>query len=226
MKRYKRFFIVSFMILILFVMMNAPLPYDVIQPGTVRALENVVEVKNKESSGGLHMVTAKINPATPFNILFSWSDPYARIIPKVKSDEEEEKRNMIESRKAAEVIAFQITKETSQLVHYVLEDVGGPSAGFMMALEMIQQITGDPNNQGKKIAGTGTIGPLGEVGKIGAIQFKIVAADRENMDLFFYPADNEEEVYSFLKTYETNMKLVPIQTIYDALEYLRREGNA
>ncbi|MFG2244833.1 PDZ domain-containing protein [Spirillospora sp. NPDC048823] len=69
-------------------------------------------------------------------------------------------------------------------------DIGGPSAGLMFSLAIIDKLTPGTLTQGKFIAGTGTITPDGEVGPIGGIQQKMVAARKAGATIFLTPADN------------------------------------
>ncbi|GAB3029765.1 hypothetical protein GCM10011376_13970 [Nocardioides flavus (ex Wang et al. 2016)] len=72
----------------------------------------------------------------------------------------------------------------------ISDNIGGPSAGLMMALAVYDTLTPGSITGGADVAGTGTITPAGEVGPIGGIQQKIAAARDAGADLFFVPADN------------------------------------
>jgi len=75
-----------------------------------------------------------------------------------------------------------------------IEDIGGPSAGMMFALGIIDTLTPGDLTGGKDIAGTGTIDADGTVGPIGGIRQKLVGARRAGADFFLAPADNCNEV--------------------------------
>ncbi|MBT1607217.1 MULTISPECIES: YlbL family protein [Curtobacterium] len=75
-----------------------------------------------------------------------------------------------------------------------LQDVGGPSAGMMFALGIIDEITPGKLNGGKHVAGTGTITADGEVGPIGGIRQKLYGAADAGATVFLAPADNCDEV--------------------------------
>ncbi|MBT2501490.1 S16 family serine protease [Curtobacterium sp. ISL-83] len=75
-----------------------------------------------------------------------------------------------------------------------LQDVGGPSAGMMFALGIIDKITPGKLNGGKHVAGTGTISIDGEVGAIGGIRQKMYGAKAAGATVFLAPADNCGEV--------------------------------
>src|SRR5690606_13868518 len=80
-----------------------------------------------------------------------------------------------------DVEEFKVTVEAGQ--------IGGPSADLMFALEIYNRMVGDDVTKGYTIAGTGEIDAQGNVGVIGGIKFKVVAADRQEADIFFAPKD-------------------------------------
>ena len=71
-----------------------------------------------------------------------------------------------------------------------LEDVGGPSAGLIFALAIVDKLTPGELEDGQTIAGTGEIDVKGNVGPIGGISFKLVAAKEAGATTFLVPADN------------------------------------
>ena len=75
-----------------------------------------------------------------------------------------------------------------------IDDIGGPSAGMMFALGIIDTLTPGDLTGGKPIAGTGTIDADGTVGPIGGIRQKLVGARRAGARYFIAPADNCDEV--------------------------------
>lgn len=75
-----------------------------------------------------------------------------------------------------------------------LENVGGPSAGMMFALGIIDKLTPGAINGGEEIAGTGTITATGDVGPIGGIQQKMYGARDAGASFFLAPVENCDEV--------------------------------
>jgi Lon-like protease len=71
-----------------------------------------------------------------------------------------------------------------------LSDIGGPSAGLMFALGIIDKITPDNLTGGKFIAGTGEIEPSGAIEPIGGIQQKMAGARAAGATIFLTPAGN------------------------------------
>jgi Lon-like protease len=108
------------------------------------------------------------------------------------------------------------------------QNLGGPSAGFMFAVEMVNQLSERDLTKGYRIAGTGTIDPSGQIGQIGGVKYKIVAANRANADIFFVPKDinksdsNEKDAIAQAKSIGTKMQVVPVRTLADAIAYLKQ----
>jgi PDZ domain-containing protein len=75
-----------------------------------------------------------------------------------------------------------------------LDKVGGPSAGLMFSLGIIDTVTPGDLTGGKHVAGTGTITPDGAVGPIGGIQQKMQGARAGGATLFLAPAENCDDV--------------------------------
>ncbi|GGE41194.1 hypothetical protein GCM10011391_19950 [Pullulanibacillus camelliae] len=108
-------------------------------------------------------------------------------------------------------------------VHINTKGIGGPSAGLMMSLEIYNQLTPTDMTKGYDICGTGEIFTDGKVGPIGGIKQKIVAADKAGADYFFAPtADHEDQdAIAAAKDIGTDMKIVPISTFQDAINFLK-----
>ncbi|WP_153504985.1 YlbL family protein [Cumulibacter manganitolerans] len=75
-------------------------------------------------------------------------------------------------------------------VSFSQNDIGGPSAGLMLTLGIIDLVGPSPIVGGEFIAGTGTIDSGGKVGPIGGIRFKLMKATEVGAKLFLTPAEN------------------------------------
>lgn len=75
-----------------------------------------------------------------------------------------------------------------------LGDVGGPSAGTMLALGIYDKLTPGALTGGERFAGTGTISADGVVGPIGGIRQKMYGAQRAGATWFLAPEANCDEV--------------------------------
>ncbi|WP_285113360.1 PDZ domain-containing protein [Leifsonia sp. fls2-241-R2A-40a] len=105
-----------------------------------------------------------------------------------------------------------------------LNNVGGPSAGQMFALGIMDKLTPDSLTGGKRIAGTGTIDNAGEIGPIGGIRQKMYAArDTGEASYFLAPASNCDEVTGHIPS---GLKVFAVKTLDDSLKVLKavRDG--
>jgi PDZ domain-containing protein len=98
-----------------------------------------------------------------------------------------------------------------------LDNVGGPSAGMMFALGIIDELSQQDLTGGQKIAGTGTIDADGKVGPIGGVQMKTLAAKRDHATVFLTPAENCADA---VKNAPSGLKLVKVTTLQSALDAL------
>jgi Lon-like protease len=93
-------------------------------------------------------------------------------------------------------------------------DIGGPSAGMMFALGIIDKLTAMNLTGGKFIAGTGEITAAGQVQPIGGIQQKMVGARAAGATIFLAPAGNCADA---LGAVPAGMKLVKVATLAQAV---------
>lgn len=99
-------------------------------------------------------------------------------------------------------------------VDFALDDVGGPSAGTMFALGIVDKLTPGELNGGRFVAGTGTITAEGEVGPIGGIEQKMVGARRAGAELFLAPESNCDAVVGNVPE---GLVVTPMATLDDAV---------
>jgi Lon-like protease len=98
-----------------------------------------------------------------------------------------------------------------------VKDVGGPSAGLMLTLGILDLVGDDDLTDGAVVAGTGTIDAQGNVGPIGGITLKMVAAQEIGADLFLVPADNCAEAK---RVADPGFPLAKVADLDDALTAL------
>lgn len=128
-----------------------------------------------------------------------------------------------------------ISTEPSVEIH--TSNIGGPSAGLMFTLEILNRLLDEDITKGYQIAGTGEMLEDGTVGRIGGADFKVMAAAKDGIDIFFAPDDeipdeikrmnpgiqtNYEEAIKVAEQIGTSMKIIPVKTIDDALNYLEQ----
>jgi PDZ domain-containing protein len=106
-----------------------------------------------------------------------------------------------------------------------LKDIGGPSAGLMFALGIIEKLGPDSITGGRHIAGTGEITADGTVGPIGGIVEKMIGAKDKGATVFLSPAQNCAEAKGATPD---GVTLIKVSTLKDALAALKtlREGGA
>ncbi len=103
-----------------------------------------------------------------------------------------------------------------------IDDIGGPSAGTMFALGIIDRLTPQDEANGAVIAGTGTMDLTGQVGPIGGIQQKLIGARRDGAQWFLAPAENCSEVVGHVPS---GLTVVKIATLHDAREAVAAIGD-
>jgi Lon-like protease len=103
-------------------------------------------------------------------------------------------------------------------VQISVADVGGPSAGMMFALGLVDKLSPGNLADGRFIAGTGEIDANGNVSAIGGIQQKMVGARDQGATIFLAPASNCTEVRGSVPP---GLRVVKVSTLSQAVQYLR-----
>jgi PDZ domain-containing protein len=95
--------------------------------------------------------------------------------------------------------------------------IGGPSAGLMLALTVYDLVDPGDLARGRTIAGTGTIDILGRVGPVGGVAQKVAAAEEAGAKVFLVPA---AEAGQARKVAGRSLKVTSVQTMDDAVAAL------
>ena len=103
-------------------------------------------------------------------------------------------------------------------VKFSVGDIGGPSAGMMFALGIIDKLTTMDLTGGEFIAGTGEIEASGQVDPIGGIQQKMVGARDAGATVFLAPASNCADVKGAIPA---GLRVVKVSTLSQAVTYLQ-----
>lgn len=224
----------------------APLPFSIAQPGTTadvlgkdqgREVITVSGVPVRATEGQLRMTTILATGPSEDIDLGEVADAWFRtdravlpresVYPSGKSDKEIEERNlgqMKESQDAASLAALGYLKLDPKKVKVRLHlaDVGGPSAGLLFSLGIVDKISGDGDGGdltgGRTVAGTGTITPDGKVGAVGGVSLKTQAAARDGATVFLVPKDECSQARAELPK---GLRLVPVTALSDAVSSLR-----
>jgi PDZ domain-containing protein len=102
-------------------------------------------------------------------------------------------------------------------VEFGVEDIGGPSAGAMFALGIIDKLGPDDLADGRVIAGTGTVDADGSIGAIGGIRQKMIGARRDGAEVFLAPEANCDEV---ARHEPAGLRVVAVASLDDAVRAL------
>lgn len=102
-------------------------------------------------------------------------------------------------------------------VTFNLADIGGPSAGLMFSLAVVDKLSPGPLNGGLAVAGTGTIDSDGKVGPIGGITHKLAGAVDDGAAVFLVPAENCAEA---LTDVPDGLRLVKVESLDGAIDAL------
>ncbi|WP_030324962.1 S16 family serine protease [Streptomyces flavochromogenes] len=227
----------------------APLPYAIAQPGTTADVlgkdkgQEVITITGapvRPSEGQLRMTTiVATGPSTDVDlgdVTDAWfrTDravlPRDSVYPPGKSDAEVEKHNlgqMKESQDAATLAALDYLDEDPEKVkvNLHLADIGGPSAGLLFSLGIVEKLDGDGAGGdltgGRVIAGTGTIDADGAVGAVGGVSLKTQAAARDGATVFLVPKAECSDAQAELPK---GMRLVPVTALSDAVASLKALG--
>lgn len=224
----------------------APLPYVVAIPGPTadvlgsdqgKPVITVTGAPVRETEGQLRMTTIRATgPSSTMRLhelVDHWFETDQAVMPKEAvyssggSDEEIEKHNLEEMAKsqsaAAEAALGYLHKDPKDVkVELNLADVGGPSAGLLFSLGVVNKLDGDGSGGdltgGRSIAGTGTITADGTVGAVGGVALKTQAARRDGASVFLVPKDECADARSELPE---GLRLVPVTSLTDAVDSLR-----
>ncbi|MFG2871985.1 S16 family serine protease [Streptomyces sp. NPDC048338] len=224
----------------------APLPYAIAQPGSTadvlgvdkgRQVITISGAPVRQTEGKLLMTTIVATGPSVDNGLAAVADAWFRtdravlprdsVYPPGKSDAEVEKHNlgqMKESQDAAVLAGLGYLKLDPKDVKVTLHlaDIGGPSAGFLFSLGIVDKLDGDGSGGdltgGRTIAGTGTIEPDGTVGAVGGVSLKTQAAGRDGATVFLVPKAECSDAQAELPH---GMRLIPVSTLSDAVTSLK-----
>ena len=114
-------------------------------------------------------------------------------------------------------VAIDPTFDMPYTVNVAIDHVGGPSAGLIFALAIVDLLTPRDELHGAKVAGTGTIAPDGEVGPIGGIALKMIGARRAGADWFLAPESNCSEVVGHVPAGLRVVSVANLSDAYDAI---------
>lgn len=174
------------------------------------ALPDLVDALANRSPGDL--VTLEVSPAEggdvesrDIRLIASPDDPSRTILGIVPVD----------TRRV--ILPFEVSIDTDR--------IGGPSAGLAFTLALLDELTPGDLMGGQRVAATGTIDPDESVGAIGALRQKAIAVKAAGATVFFVPkAQSEAELASARRAVGEGVRIVPVETLDEALDVLLELG--
>jgi PDZ domain-containing protein len=102
-------------------------------------------------------------------------------------------------------------------------NIGGPSAGLAMTLTLINKLSHGSLTGGHILAATGTMATNGQVGAVGGVEEKAVAAHNAHAQYFIVP-DGDGDVDAARAANEPGLTILPVTSLKQALKDLRKLG--
>ncbi|MGD9486147.1 S16 family serine protease [Streptomyces sp. TRM70308] len=222
-----------------------PLPYTLVQPGVTADVlgehrgEPVITVRGgpatpEPSEGELLMTTIAATPPDASvglaDVFSGWLADDRAVLPtdvvypvgdSPREIREHNRGEMTASQTDARAAAFGALGLSGDDVEVTLrlDEIGGPSAGLLFALGIVEKVEGggDDLTGGRTIAGTGTIAADGTVGPVGGVPLKTQAARRDGAEVFLVPRAECAQAGAELPD---GLRLVPVETLDGALDAL------
>ncbi|GAQ57837.1 Lon protease [Streptomyces acidiscabies] len=210
---------------------------DVLGENKGEAVITVSGAPVRKTSGELRMTTiVATGPDTDVSlsdVLDGWFRTDSAVMPRdsvypsgdsVKEIERHNTQQMEQSQDAATEAALKFLGRSSKdvKVDLKLSDVGGPSAGLLFTLGIIDKLDGDGNGGdltgGRVIAGTGTIDADGSVGAVGGVSLKTQAARRDGATVFLVPKAECSDAKAELPS---GLRLIPVTDLKGAVGSLK-----
>ncbi|GGR40824.1 S16 family serine protease [Streptomyces aurantiogriseus] len=223
----------------------APLPFSVAYPGTTADVLGAYKgtpvitisgAPSRDTTGQLRMTTIVATGPDAHvslgDVIDGWFKtdqavmPRDSVYPSGESTKEIERHNTEQMKKSQDAateaaLAYLDRDDENIKVTLKLADVGGPSAGLLFSLGIIDKLDGDGSGGdltgGRTVAGTGTIDAQGRVGAVGGVALKTQAARRDGATVFLVPKDECSEAKAELPK---GLRLIPVTTLQGAVDSL------
>ena len=132
---------------------------------------------------------------------------------------------VLDEPKVGAVVTETFDVKSDEKINFNFKDrESGSSGGLMLTLTIYSHLNKIDLTDGKTIVGTGTIDINGNVGEISGIKYKLIGAVNKGAEVFLVPVgENYEEAKKVKKERNYDIKLVPVATFDEALEYLEKQ---
>ncbi|WP_044084955.1 YlbL family protein [Bifidobacterium gallicum] len=240
-----KYFTGLFAVLLAVIMLLLPSPYVVEMPGPTenvlgrqdgKPIISITGVPTHATQGKLLMVTVNASgvpgyPVSAPEVFWAWIDSKMEVIPQeavfpigqtAEQYQQESDDQMDDSQDQAVQAGLRLASELgvdTKDAHVTLQidGIGGPSAGMMYALGIVDKLTPADETGDTTIAGTGTINTEGEVGAIGGIDLKMLGALRDGASWFLAPESNCDEVVGHVPEGLRDVRVSTLHEAYDAI---------
>jgi len=200
-------------------------------------------LKFYKADGHIYLLSILIsNPdayVTSAELIYSWGRSDFSVMPRslfyrdgvsAKAEKAAAKTQMVDSQLSAKVAALDYLDENypdlnsgaiePSDISVSLAKTGGPSGGLAFALGIVELLTPENILRGRSVASTGTIDSEGNVGGIGGVAEKILAAEKVGATLILIPASNCKDLAPGVAKIPANIKVAAVNTLKEALTAL------
>jgi PDZ domain-containing protein len=200
-------------------------------------------MKFYKADGKIYLLSILISSPNAYvtgaELIYSWGRSDFSVMPRslfyqdgVSAEVEKKiaKTEMVDSQLTAKVAALNYLKtsypelKTSEIkpsdISVSLTKTGGPSGGLAFALGIVELLTPENILRGRSVASTGTIDSEGNVGGIGGVAEKILAAHKSGATLILVPASNCKDLAPGVAKIPGNVKVAAVSTLKDAISAL------
>ena len=200
-------------------------------------------LKFYKADGHIYLLSILItNPdayVTSAELIYSWGRSDFSVMPRslfyrdgvsASTEKAAAKTLMVDSQLSAKVAALDYLEENypdlnsdaikPSDISISLAKTGGPSGGLAFALGIVELLTPENILRGRSVASTGTIDSEGNVGGIGGVAEKILAAEKAGATLILVPTSNCQDLAPGAVTIPKGIKVAAVSTLKEALTAL------
>ena len=200
-------------------------------------------LKFYKADGHIYLLSILISSpdayVTGAELIYSWGRSDYSVMPRslfyrdgvsATAEKAIAKTEMVDSQLSAKVAALNLLQSeypdlgTSKIepsdIAISLAKTGGPSGGLAFALGIVELLTPENILRGRGVASTGTIDSKGNVGGIGGVAEKILAAEKAGATLILVPKSNCQDLAPGVATIPKGIKIAAVSTLKEALTAL------
>jgi len=204
-------------------------------------------IKFYKADGQIYLLSILISSpdayVTGAELIYSWGRSDYSVMPRslfyrdgvsATAEKAIAKTEMVDSQLSAKVAALNFLQseypdlDTSKIepsdIAIALAKTGGPSGGLAFALGIVELLTPENILRGRGVASTGTIDSKGNVGGIGGVAEKILAAEKAGATLILVPTSNCQDLAPGVATIPKGIKIAAVSTLKEALTAFNSES--